>query len=318
MLSEIFAESDEFKTFLSQVRENKQEHSYLLVSKDGFSSLEMATLFAKAILCQNLCGTCENCKKIELKAHPDVKYFPQGDKLLVDDSKKIVDESFTKPIFADKKIFIISNFDNSTQEAQNKLLKSLEEPNDNIYYILTTSNIEKVLPTIRSRCNKIYLSQISEQTIAKMLKCDEATKNLAIKIGGGYLSKSIELSKKKNLAYLTSLAVGLIQDLKSSSMAIEWVKKIIDVKEDVNLLIEIISLVLEDAINLKVNKAAEIRLEDYKAQIEKISAELSLKCLSKLALSLNRAVRDLSYNVGIALVADNLVMEILEVKYLCK
>lgn len=318
MFRDIFLQSEQFDAFLKTLHRSAAAHSYLIVSKDAFSANEMALLFAQAILCNDMCGECANCKKVVAAAHPDLKFFPEGPKLLVEDSKKIVDESFIKPIFADKKIFIISSVDNSTEEAQNKLLKSLEEPNDGVYYILTTANIEKVLPTIRSRCNKIELPPIREDKILPLLDGDEQTKLLAAKLGGGYISKSVQLSKKENLKDIASLALAILGDLTSSREAIKYVRKVIDLKADFLTLIEVMNIAIEDALKIKAQKNCNITLDMYASKISEIANNLSIKCLSSLCSVLNKSVRDLSFNVNLPLVADNLVMNILEVKYLCK
>lgn len=318
MLKDIFLQSNEFATFLKSLKHSSASHSYLIVSKDAFSANEMASLFAQAILCEKMCGECENCKKAEAGSHPDIKFYPEGAKLLVDDSKKIVEESFIKPIFADKKIFIITSVDLSTEEAQNKLLKSLEEPNDCVYYILTTSNIENVLPTIRSRCNKIELPPVCEEQILPLLSGDEQTKLLAARLGGGYISKSIQLSKKENLKDIALLGLGILGELASSREAIKYVKRIVDIKSDILTMIEVMNLAIEDALILKTQKNGKIALDMFRDKISAIANDLSIKCLSNLCLTLNKAVRDLSFNVNLPLVADNLVMNILEVKYLCK
>lgn len=318
MLDEIFKNSLQFKNFLKTVKNGNAAHSFLLISKDAFSAQEMANLFAQVLICPNVCGDCENCQKIIHHLHPDVKYFPQGAKLLVDDSKKIVEESFTKPIFADKKIFIIQNVDLSTDEAQNKLLKSLEEPQNNVYYILTTSNSDKVLPTIKSRCDKIVLSPADEEQIQKYITCDEKNKYLALKIGQGFVAKTLQLSKKSNLQELFEVALGLLKDLSSSKDAVVWTKKIVDQKTDFNLITEMASILIEDALLIKVDKNNQITFDKFASVVLEIAQANSIKCLSQLQAVFDRAVRDLSYNVSLPLVADNLVMKILEVKYLCK
>lgn len=311
-------QTEQFDTFLKTLNRSTAAHSYLIISKDAFSANEMALLFAQAILCGDMCGECENCKKVVAHSHPDLKFFPESAKLLVEDSKKIVDESFIKPIFADKKIFIISCVDNSTEEAQNKLLKSLEEPNEAVYYILTTANIEKVLPTIRSRCNKIELSPVSEEKILPLLSGDEQTKRLAARLGGGYISKSMQLSKNENLKDIASLALSILCDLTSSREAIKYVKKVIDLKSDFTILVEILNLAIEDALKVKTQKSYKLALDMFSDKILEAANNLSIKCLSSLCLTLNKSVRDLNFNVNLPLVADNLVMNILEVKYLCK
>ena len=315
MIEDIFKNMPFFKAFLNA--QNGRNFSYLIIS-EAFSASVVAKLFAQALLCKDMCGKCENCQKIALGSHPDVKIFPEKGRLLVEDSKKIVEESFVRPIFADKKVIIIQNLEDATEEAQNKLLKSLEEPNDSVTYILTTASPEKVLPTIRSRCIKIQIPPVKNSDIAPFLAGDEKTKTLALAIGDGQVAKTIELSKMENLADLVELAIGLVQDLSSSRQAVVWSKKLLDEKPNFALVMQILGLVIEDALALKTNKKAKIRLESEGEKLAKIAGELSVKCLVRLSELIVEAMRQLSYNVNFPLIVDNLVMNILEVKYLCK
>ena len=122
--------------FVEDIKNKREPHTLLFISSDSFLLEKLMDAFAQAVLCQDMCDDCLNCKKLLSKNHPDVMYFPTKNQLLVEDSNKITTESFTKPIFADNKIFIIKDFDKSTDEAQNKLLKVFEEPNANVYYFL--------------------------------------------------------------------------------------------------------------------------------------------------------------------------------------
>lgn len=316
MLKDIFASSQIFQNFLSSVRSGKALHTHLLISKDATSAFEMAKLFAQALLCKDMCGQCQNCQKVISLSHPDLKIYPESNKLLVEDSKKIVEESAIKPIFSDKKVFIIKDIDASTIEAQNKLLKSLEEPNSSIFYILTTANPQKVLPTILSRCNKLEIGRLSEEQLSMLVEGDNI--ELARVLGGGYLSKTISLAKKSNLFELASLAIGLLKDTSSSKEALNWSKRLIDVKTDFSLVLEIFSIAIEDVIFIKTQKEDEIRLKMFEQELKMAAENLSIKCLISLSPLLTKAQRELDYNVNLSLVADNLVMNILEVKYLCK
>ncbi len=105
--------------------------------------------------------------KIENRVDLDIKMYPKNNaKLLVADANEIVSESFIKPVNLPYKIFLINNFDVSTEEAQNKLLKILEEPPKNVYFILSVKNEGKVLPTIKSRCDKIKILPLSQEEIS--------------------------------------------------------------------------------------------------------------------------------------------------------
>ena len=108
MIDEILIASEEFQNVLKDIKESKEAHSYLFISNDRFTANRFAYLVMNALLCKDLCGKCENCLKLKGE-HPDVKFFPKKNQLLVEDSNFIVEESFIRPIFADKKIFVIND-----------------------------------------------------------------------------------------------------------------------------------------------------------------------------------------------------------------
>lgn len=316
MIEKMLQESESFKRIIEDIKKGVNPHSYLFISSDKYTAQKMADLTAKGLLCNNLCGKCENCLKVD---HPDIKTFPTKDKLLVEDSNKIVEESFIHPIFADRKIFIIRDIDNSTAEAQNKLLKVLEEPNSNIYYILTTSNLENVLPTIRSRCFKVEIGAFSKAEIEKNIKIsNEDDREVILALGQGYLGKTIELSKKKNIRELFIVASSVICEMKSSKDVIKYSKRILEKKEDINLIFEIISQILEDLIMLKDKKTDLVKLSFFASELSKKTMDYSMKAICEIEKLIIKAMKELSYFTNLTLVVDNLLMNILEVKYRCR
>ena len=278
MISGILKKNEGFLNILRDIRNGKEPHAFLFVSSDEFTAKEMSRLVANALLCQNICGQCENCVKFK-HDHPDVKYFPKKENLLVEDSNFIVDESFVKPIFAERKIFIIDNFDRSTLEAQNKLLKVLEEPNKNMYYLLSTSNLEAVLPTIKSRCFKVEIGAQDKSLIEKSIVFhNKEQKELALSLGEGYLGKTIMLSQKSNLTEVFNLAVEIICKLKSSKEVILYSKKLLDQKEEIRFVFECISRILEDLIAVKTSNYDLVKLSLIKDQLLKIKDESCDAC----------------------------------------
>lgn len=310
--------SEEFKSVLNDIKNGKQAHTYLFSSPDKVTAKEMARLVANALLCEDLCGECENCVKFNLE-HPDVKYFPKKKDLLVEDSNYIVDESFVKPIFADKKIFVIDDFDSSTPAAQNKLLKVLEEPNENMYYLLSTSNLEGVLPTIRSRCFKVEIGNFDKKEIESCLVgVFGDLRQIAIAVGDGYLGKTIELSKKLNIEQVFQLAVDVLCKLKASKEVLIYSKKLLENRDDLPLIFEIISLVLEDMIALKTKKKELIKFEFIENKIKEVLDDYSIKAIVEIEKLLTSVMREIKFNTNLTVVVDNFLMNLLEVKYLCK
>lgn len=318
MIRNILQEREEFKKVLEDIKNGTQAHSYLFISNDSFTAKEFSRLVANALLCPELCGKCENCIKFK-NDHPDVKYFPKKNQLLVEDSNYIVDESFVKPIFADNKIFIIDDFDKSTSEAQNKLLKVLEEPNSNMYYLLSTSNAQNVLPTIKSRCFKIEIGSFPREVIEKELKAvDSDTREIALALGSGYLGRTLELSSKKNLGDVFMLATNVICKLKSSKEVLIYSKKIMENKDDILFIFEIISMILEDLIAIKTKRMELVRLKYIEGELTGVSDEYSMRCITEIEKLIRRDIREINSFTNTNLIVDNFLMNLLEVKYLCR
>ena len=132
--------------------------TYIFISSDRMLNQEFALFFAESLLCKthSACGVCDNCVRIQLGKHPDLIQYDKP-VLLVADANEIVDRSYDTPVFGEYKIFLIHNADNLNEQAQNKLLKTLEEPNKSSIFILTTTAEYRLLPTILSRGKKVYL-----------------------------------------------------------------------------------------------------------------------------------------------------------------
>lgn len=318
MTEDLLLNSQEFQKILKEIKKGNESHSYLFYSPDEYSAKQMSRLVAKALLCNTMCDKCENCVKFNFE-HPDVKYFPKKGQLLVEDSNYIVDESFIKPIFADKKIFIIDDFDKSTLSAQNKLLKVIEEPNKNMYYLLSTSNLENVLPTIRSRCFKVVVGNFSKDVLLKEFKNAESDfLKIAIAIGRGYLGKTINLVNNKNLKDIFLLSRDIICKLKNSKETLIYSKKISSYKEDFNLILEIISLILEDLIAIKTKKKNLLNFDFIEKDLNDVCDEYSMTAIIETEKLLLNIMKELRLFTNQTLIIDNFLVNLLEVKYRCR
>ena len=153
-LKHIYLKSQLHRVVLGDLKAGMLSHCYLLSGADEIVVNTFARLVAKEIFCvskNGICDECLNCKKVSHNNMVDLITYPKGDKgLVVDDINEIVSDAFVRPVEAEYKIYILKNFDDATIQAQNKILKTLEEPPKNIIFILTTTNIDLVLPTILS------------------------------------------------------------------------------------------------------------------------------------------------------------------------
>lgn len=152
---------------------NKVANSYMFIGEEGIGKLSFAKVFAKAIMCLkvNYQGGCEcdSCIKFDASSNPDYMEIHEDKNLIrIDQIRTLEDDIARKPIVSNKKVYVISDARYMTEEAQNCLLKTLEEPPKYANIILVTSNENSLLPTVQSRCIKIRFSKLSNDDLKKI------------------------------------------------------------------------------------------------------------------------------------------------------
>ena len=164
-------------------------HAYFFEGQEGVGKLEMAKEFAKAVNCQegsgDACDACLSCRKANLGNHPaTIVVGPDGRSIKNEQVKVIQTEMHLKPYESRRKVFIIDSADTMTPQAQNSLLKILEEPPFSCLVILVSANAAGLLPTVKSRCQRLHFdgnesgsvpqAKIEGLTIGKVEAIDEA------------------------------------------------------------------------------------------------------------------------------------------------
>ena len=185
------------------VKNNNISHSYIFSGISGIGKFMFAKEFAKAILCldneKKPCNNCRACKSFENDNNPDIIIIDEQDESIkTEQIKELVKNVLEKPIQGEKKIYIINNSENMTREAQNSLLKTLEEPPEYVIVILITSNENLLLNTIKSRCIKFQFQNLSDEEIKQYFRmANQVIDDSIIKIFGGSIEKALKL--KDNL-----------------------------------------------------------------------------------------------------------------------
>ena len=152
------------------LKENKVSHSYMFVGIEGIGKQMTAKAFAQMILCINEeergCQKCKSCIEFQSHNHPDFLYIePDGNSIKIEQIRYLQRKIQEKPIISDRKVYIINDADKMTKEAQNCLLKTLEEPPEYALIILILSNENKLLNTIKSRCTKISFNKLTSEDL---------------------------------------------------------------------------------------------------------------------------------------------------------
>ena len=192
-------------------------HSYLFLGTQGIGKKMIAKEFAKMILCTSedkYCGVCKSCIEFDTDNNPDFSIIePDGNSIKIDQIREFQKKVSEKPIISQRKVYIINDSDKMTVEAQNCLLKTLEEPPEFVTIILVGTNENAFLSTIKSRCMILHFEKISEEEILKYLEENYQIKinsQIMIKAFQGSIGKAIELKdKQEQYEKIENLIYGL-------------------------------------------------------------------------------------------------------------
>ncbi len=177
MFKDIIGQDNALKALKNILSQKRTRGSYLFLGPDGTGKRSVAIEFAKSINCEKNtdiepCDNCVSCKKIGTFNHPDFfNIAPEGasGSIKIDKIRDIIYQASLKPYESRKRIFVVNDAERMTAEAQNALLKVLEEPPANHILILTSSNISGMLPTVISRCRIIKFYCIEKNRIKEYL-----------------------------------------------------------------------------------------------------------------------------------------------------
>jgi DNA polymerase-3 subunit delta' len=157
--------------FARALRDGSLSHAYLLAGPEGLAKTEFARELGAALVsaCGN-CGTCPECARARAGAHPDLHLLErEGDVWVIEQVKAIVADLSLKPFSAAHRVWVIPEVEHMNKESANKFLKSLEEPPAYVVFLLVTDRLERVLPTIVSRCQVVEFRPLSEAEVAAYL-----------------------------------------------------------------------------------------------------------------------------------------------------
>ena len=163
-------------TLKNAVKSGRLAHSYLFCGQRGVGKTTMARIFAKAINCEHLtadgepCNECEACRAFNEQRSLNIIELDAASNNSVDDIRQLTDQVLVPPVTGRYRVFIVDEVHMLSAAAFNAFLKTLEEPPKYVIFILATTERQKILPTILSRCQKYDFQRITPSDIAEQLK----------------------------------------------------------------------------------------------------------------------------------------------------
>ena len=206
----------------------KVSHAYIFSGLKGSGKSLIARSLAKALECEggisgNSCGGCKSCRVFESGNHPDVFYVsPQGKSIGVDDIRDLVIKNMqTKPYQYRYKVFIIDSAHTMTVQAQNALLKTIEEPAPYGVFLLLSEGLGFFLPTVLSRCIVYKLEPLSYDEVYRYLiqsGIDDSTARLSAIYAQGNIGRGLELAADEEFIGLRLKVFSIIERLQNAGL----------------------------------------------------------------------------------------------------
>lgn len=280
---------------LNYINNNKINNgSYLLVGENASEIKKYSILLSKIFACPNKysnnCNKCNICKRIDTNNYTEIKVIsPENNIIKKESIIEVRDYYNTKSVEGSSNIYIINDIDTLNVAAANSLLKFLEEPDGNVVAIFNTTNLNKVLPTIISRCQIIKVNNIKKNN------------------GISFIEEVTNLTEEEIYDILSYIKkIEFDRALAFANIKTEIITKF-DTKEKIASAIEVILLFYKDVLNYKIkNKSIYFEENDIKRVAQENSSDVIIKKISFILENISK----IEYNVNILLFMSNLIIGI--------
>lgn len=300
-------------------------HCYILNGESGLGKMLFAKTFAQMLQCtgegDKPCMQCHSCKQFLSGNHPDVIYVghEKPNIIGVDDVRdRVVNDMAIKPYSSQYKIYIVDEAEKMSIQAQNALLKTMEEPPSYGIIMLLTTNAKSFLDTIRSRSVVLSLRPVSDEVMAQELHnqhIDDAMIPGLVKFARGNIGKALRLAHSERFAEMMEHLMQLLKKVKQMDFItlLDYVDRLIQYKVDISDCIDYMEMWYRDVLLYKATADMNLLIfrEEYRS-IKEMAAKSSYEGLEKIIKSFEVARRRLNANVNYELVMELMLLAIKE------
>jgi len=301
-------------------------HAYILNGERGAGKKLVAKLFATTLLCEeggpDPCNRCHSCRQAEGGNHPDIIWVTheKPNSISVDDIREQVNNTIMiKPYQGPYKVYVIDHADIMTPQAQNALLKTIEEPPQYAVIMLLTENAEMLLPTIASRCVMLKLRYIRDVLIKKYLmetlKVPDYKADMCTAFAQGNMGRAIMLANSEHYNEIREEAVQTLKYIHEMELneVIQAVNRISSYKLEISDYLDIMVVWFRDVLLYKATRDVDVVV--FKEELDSIREQArksSYEGIQLIITSFDRAKERLKANVNFELVIELLFLTIQE------
>ena len=308
------------------VQQNKVSHAYILNGQRGSGKKMLAELFAMTLQCESdksdPCGECRSCIQANNGNQPDiitVKHEKPAS-ISVDDIRTQVNgDIMIKPYSSPYKVYIIPDADLLTVQAQNALLKTIEEPPEYAVIFLLTENADSLLPTIRSRCVMLKLRNIKDKLVKKylmeQLQVPDYQAELCAAFAQGNIGRAMLLAKSEHFNEIKEEAIQLLKYINEMELheIVSAIKEINKYKLEVADYLDIITIWYRDVLLYKATADVDgLVFSDQLKYIKERASKSSYEGIENILEAIEKAKSRIKANVNFDLLMELLLLAIKE------
>lgn len=307
------------------ISSNKVSHAYLIHGEEGMGKKMLTSAFAKTLQCKEKgiisCDRCKSCLQADTGNHPDIKWVTHEKiSIGVDDIRLQVNADIqVKPYDSSYKIYIIDNADKLTEQAQNALLKTMEEPPEYVVIVLLVSNINVILPTILSRCVTLNLKPVDKGAIKEYLMLNQQIPDykaeMAATFSGGNVGKAIKYASSEDFDKMKEEVLHILKYIDDMELheIISGLKMLTANKGSIEDYIDLMMLWYRDVVMYKATMDPDLLL--YREELSFIKKQANIRSyegVEKIISAMEKAKIRLKANVNFDIAIELMLLTIKE------
>ena len=312
--------------FQKAILEKKVSHAYI-IQGERFSGKEfIAKIFARALQCESgrgdTCDECHSCKQALSNNHPDIIYVSheKPNSIGVEDVRRqINNDIIIKPYSSEYKVYIMNEGEKMTVQAQNAILKTLEEPPAYGVIIILTTSTDALLPTILSRCVVLNMRPVKDEQVKDFLVREmmlpDYKADICVAFARGNIGRAKMLASSEEFDNIRNEALSLVKNIRGMELheVMKAIKRINEYQMDVNDYLDVLSIWYRDVLLFKAtNDVNHLIFKEEIQYIRKAANMSAYEGIEKILEPLDRAKRRLRANVNFDLTMELLFMTIQE------
>jgi DNA polymerase-3 subunit delta' len=305
---------------------NKVSHAYIINGEKGSGKKLLASAFAQVMQCEengeDRCGICRSCKQAESGNHPDIIRITheKPNSISVDEIREqLINDVQIKPYSSKYKIYIVPDTEKMTVQAQNALLKTIEEPPAYAIILLLTTNASGLLPTILSRCVMLNMKPVPDRLVKEYLmdhlEIPDYQADICVAFAHGNIGQALELATSDNFNEIKSAALYLVKHVPRMEIPEinAAVRAVSEFKVNIDEYMDLLAVWYCDVLYFKATK--DIDGLAFKEEVQSISEQAnktSYEGLEEILESIQKAKVRLGANVNFDLTMELLFTTIKE------